>query len=111
MLTGRMIDAHEARAIGLVSRVVPHDELSDTVHRIARDVAVHAAPVPVALTKGLVWRQWMDDDPDRARAREDRVFDWAKVQPDADEGVTSFLEKRDPKWPGADVPAHLLSDD
>ena len=98
MLTGRIVTAHEALDYGIVSRVVPHDALMDQVRALALDIAKNTAPVSVAITKRLLWRQLLDDDPVRAKAREDSLFYWIGKQPDAAEGVTAFLEKRDPAW-------------
>jgi enoyl-CoA hydratase/carnithine racemase len=52
----------------------------------------------VAITKRLVWRQLSESDPARAKAQEDELFRWIGKQPDAAEGVRSFLEKREPSW-------------
>jgi enoyl-CoA hydratase/carnithine racemase len=65
---------------------------------MARDLAENAAPVSMALTKQLLWRQLAVDDPREAKEQEDALFDWIGKQPDAHEGVTSFLEKRAPKF-------------
>lgn len=111
LLTGRTIAADEALRLGLVSRVVPHDELLDTVRTMARAIATGTSPVAVALTKRLLWRQLADPDPEHARAREDGIFRWSGRQADAVEGVTSFLDKRAPRWPmraPTDVPEALL---
>jgi enoyl-CoA hydratase/carnithine racemase len=98
LLTGRIVTASEALELGIVSRVVPHDELLDVALGIARDIAVSTAPASVALTKALVWRQLMQGDAEAAKQAEDAVFEWVGKQPDAREGVTSFLEKRAPVW-------------
>ena len=98
LLTGRVLTAEEALRCGLVSRVVPHDDLLPTVRAMAADIAKSTAPVSVALTKRLLWRQLMETDPRRAKTVEDEVFYWAGAQPDAAEGVTAFLEKREPAW-------------
>ncbi len=98
LLSGRLISADEALAYGIVSRVVPHAELLPVALGLARDIAYNAAPASVALTKRLVWRQLMQTDATSAKELEDRVFDWIGKQPDAAEGVTSFLEKRAPRW-------------
>jgi len=98
LLLGRVVDANEALSFGLVSRVVPHDELLPTVRAMAREIAQSTSPASIALTKRLVWRGLSEEDPARAKAREDDVFRWIGRQLDATEGVKSFLEKRAPRW-------------
>jgi enoyl-CoA hydratase/carnithine racemase len=107
LLTGRILTAAEALEQGLVSRVVPHDDLLSVAQGIARDIAENTAPVSIAITKRLLWRQLMETDPRPAKELEDILFHWTGKQPDAGEGVTSFLEKRAPKWkmhPSRDLP-------
>ena len=98
LITGRTVSAHEALQLGLVSRVVAPAELLPTALAMAQDIARNTAPVSVALTRQLLWRQLATPDPMDGRAREDEVFQWLCRQPDAPEGVTSFLEKREPQW-------------
>lgn len=101
LLTGRMIHAAEALEIGLVSRVVARERLLETALELGRDIAANTAPVAVAATKRLLWRQLLEGDPESAKRREDEVFFWLGQQPDAAEGVEAFLEKREPRWTGA----------
>lgn len=98
LLTGRILSADEALAYGLVSRVVPHEELMNVAVAMARDIADNTAPVSVAITKQLLWHQLGETDPAAAKAFEDLFFDWIGKQADAAEGVNSFLEKRAPEW-------------
>jgi len=98
LLTGRVIGADEALAYGIVSRVVPDEELMATAVEMARDIATNTAPVSVAVTKQLLWRQLMQTDPRAAKRQEDELFEWVGKQPDAAEGVNSFLDKRSPAW-------------
>lgn len=98
LVTGRMLSAAEALAYGLVSRVVPHSDLLPVALEIARDIATSTAPVAVAATRRLLWRQLIEPDPRSAKALEDEVFRWLGSQVDAAEGVTAFLEKRTPSW-------------
>ncbi len=110
LLTGRLVKAPEALSLGLVSRVVPSSDLLSEAQAAARDIAENTAPVSVAATKRLVWRQTAELDPARAKAFEDELFYWAGRQPDATEGVQSFLEKREPKWsmkPSEQLPEQL----
>lgn len=112
LLTGRILGAQEALDYGLVSRVVPHDDLMTVAREMARDIAENTAPLSVALTRTLLWQQLLEADPVAAKAREDELFYWLGKQADAAEGVTAFLEKRAPAWtlsknqraPGEDEP-------
>jgi enoyl-CoA hydratase/carnithine racemase len=98
LLTGRLVRAKEALALGLVSRVVPDAELLPTAQAIAREIATETAPVAVALTKELIWRFLSEPDPSAAERLDGLVFGWATQSPDAKEGIRSFLEKRKPDW-------------
>jgi len=110
LLTGRILSADEALGFGIVSRVVPHEQLMEVALGIARDIAENTAPVSVAVTKRLLWHQLGETDPAAGKDYEDLWFDWIGKQPDAAEGVLSFLEKRKPDWKmpkNAELPAEL----
>ncbi len=77
---------------------MPHDELLDEAQVLGREIATQTAPVSVAIVKRLLWRQILELDPNKGNALEDELFFWSGKQPDAAEGVSSFLEKRDPQW-------------
>lgn len=98
MYTGKIYNAHEALEMGLVSRVVPDDQLMDTAKDLAKDIAVNCAPVSVALTKQMLYRFLTSTDLDEIEKTNHIYFGWTGTQPDAKEGVVSFLEKRDPQW-------------
>jgi enoyl-CoA hydratase/carnithine racemase len=105
LLSGRMISGREAAAIGLASEALPREEVLPAALERALDFA-NAAPVSVALSKRLLWEGLTASVPDMM-AREFRIFRWVTRQPDAKEGVVSFLEKRPPAWKlraPADVP-------
>lgn len=98
MYTGRILNAREALEFGLVSRVVPDDQLMSTAREMAGDIAVNCAPVSVALTKHMLYQFLSEPDPEKAERINHQYFAWTGKQPDAREGVISFLEKREPKW-------------
>ena len=56
LFTGRVFDAQEALAGGLVRSVHPADQVLAVAHGIAREIADNAAPVSVALARLLMWR-------------------------------------------------------
>ncbi len=104
--SGRVFDAAEAGRGGLVE-VVPDDELLDRARAIASEIATHAAPVSVALTRQMLWRGLTFDHPMEAHRADSRAIQGLGRMADAREGVTSFLEKRDPEWslrPSEDSP-------
>lgn len=98
MYTGRILNAQEALEFGLVSRVVPDDELMPTARALAREIAVNCAPVSVALTKKMLYEFLTETDIEKAERVNHVYFAWTGTQPDAREGVVSFLEKREPSW-------------
>ena len=98
MYTGRIIKAREALEYGLVSRVVPDNELMPAALALAEDIAVNCAPVSVALTKQMLYQFLGEPDYNQAQKVNHRYFAWIFKQPDAFEGVMSFLEKRPPHW-------------
>ena len=98
--TGRVFSAEEARAGGLVSRVVAPDALLPTVRELAREIADNTSAVSVALIRQMLWRMLGADHPREAH-RLDSLGMWHTGRSaDAHEGVTSFLEKRPPRFTG-----------
>ena len=97
MYTGRILNAQESLEFGLVSRVVPDDKLMDTAREIAEEILL-CAPVSVALTKTMMYQFLTEPDANKAELINHRYFAWTGTQPDAREGVVSFLQKRKPEW-------------
>lgn len=95
LLSGRAVDGNEAANLGLVSEALPVDEVLPAAIERARDMAVNGAPVSMAISKRLLWESMGIET---MRAREEPLFDWVSSQPDSIEGVSSFLEKREPEW-------------
>ncbi len=100
MVSGRIMDAGECLSRGLVSRVVPHEELLPMTLAFARELAEQTAPVAVAATLRLLHAQLSEPEFERGKADEDAVFHRSGKSVDAAEGVTAFLEKRLPRWTG-----------
>ncbi len=99
LLTGRSFDGHEARAMGICSRVLPNDEVLPTAREVAEDIAVNTAPLSVALSKRLLWDSWMLT-PDQVEQRETEAHHQLMAHPDAREGVLAHLGHRPPRWQG-----------
>jgi enoyl-CoA hydratase/carnithine racemase len=100
LMSGRILLGAEAAAIGLVNEAVPQDEVLPRARALAHRIATDAAPVSVALTKRLIWESLAIDDPAVAAAREQTLFRHSAGQPDAQEGIRAFLEKRPAQWTG-----------
>ncbi|MFQ5874713.1 MAG: enoyl-CoA hydratase/isomerase family protein, partial [Dehalococcoidia bacterium] len=99
MWSGDIIDAHEAERIGLVSRVVPHDQLMP----VTREFALRLAKGPslsIELTKRLVYQGLEANDFLSDLKAEAWAQNICSASEDAKEGVRSFLEKRDPVFKG-----------
>ena len=97
LLTGRHVDADEAVAMGLATRAVPADEVLPVALTLGRDLAVHAAPLSVALSKRLLWASPTLSAPDVDRL-ETAMHEHVMGRADAREGVVAFLERRAPRW-------------
>ncbi|MCZ7531579.1 MAG: enoyl-CoA hydratase-related protein [Acidimicrobiia bacterium] len=110
LLGAKTILGSEAAEIGLVSKALPRDEVLPAAQEFARDIAVNCAPISTAVTKRLVSEGLTQTDRLAAMQRETKLTWWVGEQPDAVEGVMSYLEKRDPAWTGskhAELPADL----
>jgi methylglutaconyl-CoA hydratase len=96
LLSGRLIDAAEARQIGLVSEVVPLKKLLERARQLASELAA-LSPTALAHTKRLLI-QFAEAELDREL--ELAVQASARVRSTADfrEGIAAFLEKRKPHW-------------
>jgi len=92
--TGRVFGAQEALSGGLVSRVVPPDQLLPAARALAAEIADNTSAVSVALARQLMWRMLGADHPMEAHKLDSRAIYAMGQSPDGYEGVTSFLEKR-----------------
>ncbi|MGV7210704.1 enoyl-CoA hydratase [Oxalobacteraceae bacterium A2-2] len=98
LLTARTIDAAEAERIGLVSRVVPADKLTEEVLAVATQIA--SMPTSVAMmVKECVNRAFESPLSDGV-SYERRLFQAAFGTPAQQEGMHAFLEKRLPNYDG-----------
>lgn len=98
IFTGRIIDAQEAKDIGLVSEVHPADEFAEATHRLASSL-VKGAPIALALAKRAIY-QFADTHFDAAMQMERFALAYATRSEDRVEGIKSFLEKREPDFKG-----------
>jgi methylglutaconyl-CoA hydratase len=96
LLTGRLFDAAEAHRYGLVNEVVPPERLLEHAHGLAAQI-LENSPSSVRATKKLI-NGFIASQLDQQIA--DAIKDNARIRTTADfrEGITSFLEKRKPRW-------------
>ena len=99
LYTGRVFDADEALAGGLVRSVHPHDDLLNAARTLAAEI-VDSAPVSVALTRRMLWRMLGAEHPMAAHRVDSRAVHATGAMPDAMEGVMSFLERRPAAFTG-----------
>ncbi|MBK6707280.1 MAG: crotonase/enoyl-CoA hydratase family protein [Sphingomonadales bacterium] len=97
--TGRIFDAQEALKGGLVRSVHPAGELLAEAQKLAREIADNTAPVSVALTRHMLWRNAAQPHPMAAHKIDSRAIYRRSRSGDAKEGIASFLEKRAPEYP------------
>lgn len=105
--SGRLIDAAEAQAAGLVQSVHAPGALIDAAIAKAHEMTSNSAPVSVALTRHMLWRMMGAAHPMIAHRWDSRAIFARGRSRDAAEGVASFLEKRPAKFPdsvAADYP-------
>ncbi|MDJ0866846.1 MAG: enoyl-CoA hydratase [Myxococcota bacterium] len=97
LFSARKIDAAEAERIGLVNRVVPHDELAKFVREWAEDVAANCSPTSLRIMKRQVYRHLTETLATAERESIQLMLE-SFERPDFREGVTSFMEKRPPRF-------------
>jgi len=90
-LTARVIDAEEACDIGLVTEVVPGDDIEDVVRERTEQIA-NNAPLAVELSKEMMnsRRQGVNDA--------ENVCSYLCMTDDREEGTGAFIEDRTPEW-------------
>jgi enoyl-CoA hydratase/carnithine racemase len=96
LLTGELISAEEALRHGLVNRVVPAEELDSTARGLAEQIAGYSLHT-LGLGKNAFYRQINMED-FQALDYATEVISLNSASRDAMEGISAFLEKREPQW-------------
>lgn len=95
-LTGRMIDAQEAERSGLVSRVVPDEELLDTALEVAATIASRSKVAAIAAKEAV--NAAFETTLSQGIVHERRIFHSLFSSHDQKEGMAAFVEKREPRF-------------
>lgn len=98
LLTGDFIDAMDARAKGLVNRVVPADALDAEIEALASSILAKSA-VAIRMGKGMFYQQLEMGLAD-AYAYAGEVMACNMMSEDAGEGIDAFMQKRKPNYKG-----------
>lgn len=99
MLSGRTFLADEAADLGLVKEVVPPERLMERAMAYAEDIAQNCSPASMAVIKRQTYGDAMREVV-QANSRAEALLHESLQRPDVIEGITSFLEKRAPSFPG-----------
>ena len=99
LLTGRLVDAAEARQIGLVSRVLPDEGFNAAVAAYAREFAAGVSPRSTRIIKRQVFEA-LSQDLDQAFATAEKEMHLSLKSEDFKEGIAHFMEKRPPSFTG-----------
>ena len=102
LLSGRVVFAEEALELGLVNRVLAPDRLLEATLDYARELVINCSPKSMATMKRQVYADLQRELPD-ALADADQLMLESFTAPDFSEGVTSFIERRDPRFAPLDA--------
>ena len=104
LLSGRTFLADEAAELGLVKAVVQPEQLMAHAMAYAEDIAQNCSPASMAIIKRQAYGDAMREVADSS-ARSEILLHQSLKRPDVIEGITSFLEKRAPRFPGLSASA------
>ncbi|WP_338424908.1 enoyl-CoA hydratase-related protein [Sphingopyxis kveilinensis] len=109
-LGGELFLAEEAHRHGLVRSVHAKEDLLPAAFALAEAIAARSAPVSVALTRQMMWKNMAEPDPRIAHRVESALLQSRGASKDAREGVNSFLEVRAAEFPdrvSANLPGYF----
>ena len=98
LLTGKPISADTAADWGLINRAVPKEEVASAARELALDIA-KGSSYTLGLGKQAFYAQ-IDLDQTKAYSYAKEVMSMNAIAEDAQEGMTAFLQKREPVWQG-----------
>jgi enoyl-CoA hydratase/carnithine racemase len=97
IMSGRKIDAAEAERMGLINKVIPHDELLKHVYDYAAELAEACSPASMQVMKRQVY-EGLSEPLSESHGKAVKLMFESFDRPDFKEGVKSFLQKRPPEF-------------
>jgi len=110
--SGRVFDAQEAKDRGLVQSLHAPEELLPAAMELAHRITEKSAPVSIAVSRQLIWRMMGAEHPMDAHTIDSRALQIRGQSADVKEGIESFMQKRDAKFPNGvstDFPANIFA--
>jgi enoyl-CoA hydratase/carnithine racemase len=101
LYSARRVDGAEAARMGLVNRALPAEEVLPAAQEYVRELARTSSPTSMAIMKRQVYTE-LHDGLGAAERNAVRLMRESFDRPDFGEGVASYLERRDPKFPRLD---------
>lgn len=98
LLSARKVPAAEAERMGLVNKVLPQDQLMPFTYEYAQDLATYCSPTSMKVIKRQIYQHWTKPI-GQAESESIDLMLQSFQRPDFGEGVQSFLERRNPKFP------------
>ena len=95
LLTGRTVSGQEAADLGVANEALPAAEVLPAALARARDVALHASPAAIALSKSILWSDLTLEEVGDAETSAHRLL---MAHPDVVEGPAAWRERRPPEW-------------
>ncbi len=100
MLTGKTIDAEQAKEVGLVDKVTSPDELMSVAHATAKTMGENPQSA-LRMIKSLITQNMTETDMRAVQQREGAALAECYKSPEHREAIDAFLEKREPDFKGA----------
>lgn len=108
--SGRIFEAEEALATGFARQIYAGPDLIPAARKLARSFIDDSSAVSVSTIRHMMWKGLTMDHPMEAHKIDSRGMYYRGRSDDAKEGISSFLEKRPPSFPGkvsTDMPDHF----